>query len=268
MTSRSRSDTGIASMVAVVLRAPYGSGSEEGCARGSPRDRRNLATREGQLMKWRHRPHRIVRGSQSHPFPKSGAAQLNHMTVASRNLPAGRRGRRRRPAVRRAGVPPVPHVRGVGQGIRHSRMSIPIAIRRALECTDRFRDFSGLGEGLPPVDLLVYTPAEWHRMRCTRPRYCAWPWPSAWRCARDERRRRRTLTRPVVSGFPRRCCSRGRCASGSSGASFPDAPDRSSVGAPSEARRVVPVDAGGSEHRGPALTGDGLELGAYGQPER
>jgi predicted nucleotidyltransferase len=30
---------------------------------------------------------------------------------------------------------------------------------------DRFRDFADLGEGLPPMDLLVYTPAEWRGLR-------------------------------------------------------------------------------------------------------
>lgn len=30
---------------------------------------------------------------------------------------------------------------------------------------DRFRDFPGLGEGLPPMDVLIYTPAEWRRLR-------------------------------------------------------------------------------------------------------
>jgi predicted nucleotidyltransferase len=30
---------------------------------------------------------------------------------------------------------------------------------------DRFRDFVRLGDGLPPMDLLVYTPAEWRTLR-------------------------------------------------------------------------------------------------------
>jgi hypothetical protein len=30
---------------------------------------------------------------------------------------------------------------------------------------DRFRDFPSLGEGLPPMDVPIYTPAEWRRMR-------------------------------------------------------------------------------------------------------
>lgn len=30
---------------------------------------------------------------------------------------------------------------------------------------DRFRDFVDVLEGLPPVDLLIYTPAEWRRVR-------------------------------------------------------------------------------------------------------
>lgn len=33
---------------------------------------------------------------------------------------------------------------------------------------DRFRDFVDLGEGLPPVDLLIYTHAEWQKL-CTQP---------------------------------------------------------------------------------------------------
>jgi hypothetical protein len=33
---------------------------------------------------------------------------------------------------------------------------------------DRFRDFPGLGNGLPPMDLLIYTPDEWRSLR-TRP---------------------------------------------------------------------------------------------------
>jgi predicted nucleotidyltransferase len=34
---------------------------------------------------------------------------------------------------------------------------------------DRFRDLAGLGAGLPPIDLLVYTPAEWRGLRRAPP---------------------------------------------------------------------------------------------------
>jgi hypothetical protein len=34
---------------------------------------------------------------------------------------------------------------------------------------DRFRDFVGLGAGLPPMDLLIYTPAEWRKLRAQPP---------------------------------------------------------------------------------------------------
>jgi len=34
---------------------------------------------------------------------------------------------------------------------------------------DRFRDFVGLGDGLPPMDLLIYTPAEWRKLRAQPP---------------------------------------------------------------------------------------------------
>jgi hypothetical protein len=34
---------------------------------------------------------------------------------------------------------------------------------------DRFRDFVGLGNGLPPMDLLIYTPAEWRKLRAQPP---------------------------------------------------------------------------------------------------
>ncbi|MCC6765684.1 MAG: nucleotidyltransferase domain-containing protein [Deltaproteobacteria bacterium] len=30
---------------------------------------------------------------------------------------------------------------------------------------DRFRDVPGLGKGLPPMDLMIYTPAEWRTLR-------------------------------------------------------------------------------------------------------
>lgn len=34
---------------------------------------------------------------------------------------------------------------------------------------DRCRDFVGLGDGLPPMDLLIYTPAEWRKLRAQPP---------------------------------------------------------------------------------------------------
>jgi hypothetical protein len=51
------------------------------------------------------------------------------------------------------------------QASADSDVDLILVAESARSFPDRFRDFVGLGEGLPPLDLLIYTPAEWRRLR-------------------------------------------------------------------------------------------------------
>ena len=50
-----------------------------------------------------------------------------------------------------------------------SDVDLIIVAESARSFPDRFRDFVGLGEGLPPMELLIYTLAEWRRLRAQPP---------------------------------------------------------------------------------------------------
>ena len=55
------------------------------------------------------------------------------------------------------------------QASADSDVDLIIVADSARSFPDRFRDFAGLGDGLPPMDLLIYTPAEWRKLRAQPP---------------------------------------------------------------------------------------------------
>lgn len=51
------------------------------------------------------------------------------------------------------------------EALADSDIDLIIVAESTRSFPDRFREFAALGDGLPPMDLLIYTPAEWRRLR-------------------------------------------------------------------------------------------------------